>query len=422
MSVLLPADTYNVINKSIINDSDKKNLIALYEPIIGSIAVALYLTLINDLDKFEFESKEFTHHHLMSIMKIDLGTLKKSREALEATGLLRTYFKDGEVSSYIYELYSPLSPKEFFAHPIFNIVLYNNIGKKEYESIRNLYQKMNFNYEGYEEITNSIDQTFKSSNMIPEFDVRDKDYSKVNVSDIIDFDALMAAIPKSVLNEKSLNKKMRELINNLAFIYNLDTLKMTEILRSTINANGFIDSKNLRIKTRDYYTYMNNGKLPTLVYRSQPEYLKEPVGDMSNRSKMIYVFENTTPYDFLKNKYKGVDPTSRDLKLIEYLLVDLELKPAVVNVLVDYTLKKNDNKLSRAYVEAIAGQWKRKGVETASEAMDLAKKENTKYSKETKLSEKNKNNNPVWFKKEINKEELTEDEMKIMEDMMKGFN
>ena len=422
MSVLLPADTYNVIKNTVINDTDKKNLIALYEPIIGSISIALYLTLLNDLVEYEIESREFTHHHLMSIMKLDLATLKKSRQALEATGLLKTYFKDGEVASYVYEIYSPLSPKEFFAHPIFNVVLYNNIGKKEYESIKNMYQKMNFNYDGYEDITTSINQTFKSSNMIPEFDVRDKEHSKVGATNIIDFDSIIASIPRSVLNEKALNKKMKELINNLAFIYNLDTLKMVEIIRSTINANGYIDAKELRIKTRDYYTYMNNGKLPTLVYRSQPEYLKEPVGDMSNRSKMIYVFENTTPYDFLKNKYKGVDPTPRDLKLIEYLLVDLELKPAVVNVLVDYTLKKNDNKLSRAYIEAIAGQWKRKGVETASEAMDLAKKGNSKYSKETKLSEKNKNNNPVWFNKEIKKEELTEDEMKIMEDMMKGFN
>jgi len=422
MSVLLPADTYNVINKTIISDNDKKNLIALYEPIIGSIAVALYLTLINDLDEFEISSREFTHHHLMSIMKIDLATLKKSRQALEAMGLLKTYFKDGEVSSYIYELYSPLSPKEFFSHPIFNIVLYNNIGKKEYENIKSLYQKINFNYDGYEDISSSINQTFKSSNIIPEFDVRGKEYSKVSALDIIDFDVLIASIPKNILNERSLNKRMRELINNLAFIYNLDTLKMAEIIRSTINVNGYIDSKDLRIKTRDYYTYMNNGKLPTLVYRSQPEYLKEPQGDTSNRSKMIYVFENTSPFDFLKNKYKGVDPTARDLKLIEYLCVDLELKPAVVNVLIDYTLKKNDNKLSRSYVETIAGQWKRKGVETASEAMDLAKKENSKFTKESPKSEKNKNNNPIWFKKDIKKEELTEDEMKEMEELMKGFS
>ena len=373
---LLPADIYTVINKTILTNEDKNNLIALYEPIIGSSAVALYLTLWSDLDKLQIESKDYTHHHLMCLMKMDLNTLKKAREVLESVGLIKTYYKEGEVSSYIYELYSPLPPKEFLSHPIFNVVLYNNIGKKEYENIINLYQKVNFNLEGYQDISKSINETFSSSSIVPEFDIKDKEYNNVNANNIVDFDLLLSSIPKNVFNEKSLNKRMKELINNLAFVYNLDTLKMSEIIRSTINQNGFIDAKELRKKTREYYTYMNNGKLPTLVYRSQPEYLKKPIGDSSNRAKIINVFENTSPYDFLKNKYKGVPPTPRDLKLLEDLLEDLKLSPAVVNVLVDYVLKKNNNKLNRSYIETIAGQWKRSGVETADEAMSLAEKEN----------------------------------------------
>ena len=44
---LLPADTYNVICRTIISEEDKKNIISLYEPIIGPIALSLYLTLSN---------------------------------------------------------------------------------------------------------------------------------------------------------------------------------------------------------------------------------------------------------------------------------------------------------------------------------------------------------------------------------------
>ena len=72
-----------------------------------------------------------------------------------------------------------------------------------------------------------------------------------------------------------------------------------------------------------------------MVYRTQPDYLKSPEGDKTKRGRIIEVFENTSPYDFLKNKYKGVNPTNRDLKLLETLLIDLALKPAVVNVLID---------------------------------------------------------------------------------------
>ena len=417
---LLPADIYTVINKTVLTNEDKNNLIALYEPIIGSSAISLYLTLWSDLDKLQIQSKDYTHHHLMCLMKLDLNTLKKSREALEAVGLLKTYYKEGEVSSYIYELYSPLPPKEFFHHPILNVVLYNNLGKKEYENIISLYQKINFNLDGYQDISKSINETFSSSTVVPEFDIKDKEYQSINAKNVIDFNLLISSIPKNILNEKSLNKKTKELIDNLAFIYNLDTLKMSEILRSTINEKGFIDAKELRKKTREYYTYINNGKLPTLVYRSQPEYLKTPKGDSSNRAKMIYVFENTSPYDFLKNKYNGVPPTPRDLKLLEELLEDLKLTPAVVNVLIDYVLRKNNNKLNRAYIETIAGQWKRNGVETADDAMNLASKENKKINVVNKTKNKEEII-PSWYKKEYKKEELSVDELKEMEELMKGF-
>lgn len=142
-------------------------------------------------------------------------------------------------------------------------------------------------------------------------------------------------------------------------------------------------------------------------------------------AQIIYMFENTSPYDFLKLKNKGATPTSRDLKILEMLLVDLELKPAVVNVLIDYVLKKNNNKLNQAFIEAIAGQWKRCNIETAQEAMDLAKKENTKYNKkvETKKEKtvKTKDEVPVWFDQQITKEEMTEEELAEMEELLKEF-
>ena len=107
---LLPADRYVVINKTILTDADRKYLISFYEPIIGHLAISLYLILINDLEESKGVSRDFTHHHLMSLLKTPLKILKEAREALEATGLLKTYFKKGDVNNYIYEIYSPLSP------------------------------------------------------------------------------------------------------------------------------------------------------------------------------------------------------------------------------------------------------------------------------------------------------------------------
>jgi len=50
---LLPADTFVVINKTILNDQDRKILVMLYQPIIGTVATNLYFTLWSYFDKSE---------------------------------------------------------------------------------------------------------------------------------------------------------------------------------------------------------------------------------------------------------------------------------------------------------------------------------------------------------------------------------
>ena len=64
---ILPADTYVVVNKSIIDTEDRKILTMLYQPVIGPLPIMLYFSLWSDLDKTEIISKEYTHHHLVCI-------------------------------------------------------------------------------------------------------------------------------------------------------------------------------------------------------------------------------------------------------------------------------------------------------------------------------------------------------------------
>ena len=48
---ILPADSYVVVNKSLLNENDRLTLTMLYQPIVGSMAITLYYTLWADLDK-----------------------------------------------------------------------------------------------------------------------------------------------------------------------------------------------------------------------------------------------------------------------------------------------------------------------------------------------------------------------------------
>lgn len=415
---LLPADRYVVINKSIITNLDHEYLISFYGPIVGSLALSLYLTLLNDLESHKQVSRDLTHHHLMSLLKTPLSDLKSARMALEGVGLLKTYYKSGDINNYIYELYSPLSPSEFFSHPILNIVLYNNIGASEYEYLKKQYQKIKVDLKEYQDITKEIDEVFESAVSTHPIEVRERNTNDISVKNSIDFDLIISSIPKGIINEKVFTKKMRELINEIAYIYKIDTLKMIELIRSVLNEFGMIDKNNLRINARKMYQF-NNNALPTLIYRTQPEYLKKPVGDTSMRGKIIEMFDSINPVDFLRNKYHGTKPTNRDIKIIEELIIDLEMPPAVVNVLLDYVLRKNNNKLSTNYVETIAGQWKRANLKTAEQAMNFAEKENKKYNKKFDTIKSAKE--PVWFNKVQEKEQMSETDKEELENLLKEF-
>lgn len=427
---ILPADTFVVVNRTILSENDRKIISMLYQPIIGSIATSLYYTLWADLDKTELLSAEYTHHHLMTSLRIKMDSIITARKKLEAVGLLKTFVKKGNINNYVYEMFSPISAAEFLNHPILNIVLYNNVGKKEYESIVKYFKVPKLSLASYEEITSRFDDVFES---VPgtqydnlNEDLRVNKTGEIKIDNKFDFDLLISSVPNGIISSRTFSNEVRELINNLSFVYNMDAMEMKSSILNSIKENGLIDKNLLRKNVRNYYRYENENKLPSLVYKSQPEYLKNPVGSEEKRAKMIYVFENTSPYNFLKGANKGVKPSVRDLNILESLLTDFKLNPGVVNVLVDYVLKINNKKLTRAYIETIASQWKRLNVETVEEAMKAAEKEYKRENKnnQSKTSSKvvKEEKVPDWFNQSIKKEKISEEDEKSLKDMLKEFS
>ena len=424
---LLPADNYIVINKSVITAHDMEIINLLYLPIIGPLAVSLYNVLYNDLDHLKTMSDNLTHAHLLANLHLSCKELVEVRNVLEAIGLIKSYVKTDSVNRYIYELYSPVSCHEFFSHPILNIVLYNNVGKIEYDRLINYFKIPKVNKEGYTEITKKFNQVFDS---VPctSFDmykdnIRKYNKQKLNIDSNFDINFLIESMPKQI-DKKIFTKDLQELIISLAYLYDIDATRMGSIIKSCINERGTVNRDELRKVARDHYQFDHSGLLPTVVEQTQPEYLRKPIGDNSNIAKMIYTFETVSPYDFLRSKCGDAEPVKRDVKLLEDLLIDHKLKPGVVNVLVDYVLKTNDNKLTRSLVETIAGQWERKKIETVEDAMQIARKNHQAHMKSQSVSKKTiskENSVPVWFDKEIMHDAATDEERQAIEEMLKEY-
>lgn len=423
--ILLPADTYVVINKTILHNEDRKILTDLYLPIIGADAVMLYFCLWSSLDSSQIVSKDFSHQKLVSSLRMTINEIYDNRSKLEAIGLIKTLVKEGEVNSYIYELYSPASATEFLSHPILNIVLYSNIGKIEYDNLVKTYKLPRFNTSNYNDITKSFNDVFESTAMtsydLSLDDIRKYNKLKLNINSNFDFNFLINSMPRNIDVNRVFTKEIKELIINLSFIYDIDAIHMSNIIKGCLNEKGTINKEFLRKNSRNYYQFDNGGILPTIIDNSQPEYLRRPIGDTSRRAKMIYTFETISPRELLIKKNNGSEPTRRDLKLLEDLLVDYKLKPGVVNVLIDYILNVNNKKLTRNYVETLAGEWQRLGIETVEEAMSTAEKEHKKRNKKVIKNENINVKTPDWFDKNITKNSISSDEENQLEELLKEY-
>ena len=242
---LVPADTYVVVNKTILHNKDRKIITSLYLPIIGTDAVMLYFTLWADLDNSEILSSEFSHQKLVSSLRITINELQTSFDKLEAIGLIKAFIKEGNVNNYIYEIFSPVSASEFLSHPILNIVLYSNVGKREYDNLVKAFKIPRLNTSNYKDITKSFNDVFESTSMtsydLSLEDIRKYNKLKLNINSNFDFNFLISSMPKNLDTSKMFSKDIKELIINLSFIYDIDAIKMANIVKVSLNDNGHIN-------------------------------------------------------------------------------------------------------------------------------------------------------------------------------------
>lgn len=423
---LLPADTYVVVNKTIVSEHNRKLLTMLYQPIIGGISTNLYFTLWSNLDMEQVMSKEFTHHSLMAITGFSIDDIIEAREKLEGIGLIKTYVKKESINQYIYELYSPLGADEFFNNPILSTALNNTLGALEYERLISYFSIPKVNLRGYDEITSSFHDVFKikaSGTLEQTNNIRRNNKLGLSFKPTIDLNNVLSAIPKQMLNVQSITKEMKDFLYKIAFIYDYDDEIFIGLLVESIDDKHNIDKELLRENCRKYYRFENSGKLPNVIYKNQPEYLRKEVTDTSKSSKFIYAMETTSPYEFLTIKNNDVRPSQNDLKILEMLLVDYDLPPGVVNVLVDYVLKINNNKLVKAFVETIATQWKRSNIQTVEEAMNFASKENKmkKTIKTKTVTTKVKEEKPEWFEQTIESNEVSDEEANAFAEKLRSI-
>ena len=417
-SIIMPADTFVVINKTILYDEDRNILMMLYQPIIGSLAINLYFSLCSYLERKEVISSSMTHHMLMKTTQLSLDKIVEARKALEAIGLIKTYMNSGEVNDYVYEIYSPLKAVDFFKDSIMATLLRDALGMKEYKRVYEYFKIPEIDLSKYKNITSSFNDIFTTINVCDVDSVellKKENRLGIAIEPTIDLDSILSLIPSQMLNTRTVTKYVKDLIYKLALVYNYDNDKMKNVIENSIDDTHKIDLNLLKENARRLYRFETNNSKVALIYKNQPDYLKTKLNNTSSKNKMIYRFETESPYDFLASK-SGCELSKEETDILKLLLIDIGLSPGVTNVLLDYVLKTSENKLVKSFIESKALEWKRSKIETVPDAMEKAKSEKTKRTTTRKVSKE-----PSWINQELDIEEVSEEEEKAFREKLKNM-
>lgn len=345
-------DTYRVELIENINFNSLTSLVALYQPILGRDALNFYFTIsIEGTNQKSLEN----HQRLSKIMNMDIPTMERARKKCEQFYLMRTYFKvDNDKSTYIYVVNPPLSIQAFVKHDLYSRLLLKVLGQKQYELTIAKVCRAETSKNGYEDISDQFDK-----NLLANWDAENEvqftkvqpsfnftDHEKLNIN--FNYEELFDTTSTLVFPVEARTKENLQIIGEYATLYGLSASKVRILIGRCMD----LPTSTLDV---DKFKKLCSTQNPDAVVTSKDPYMLPPVS-------------------FLQARQHGVPVASVDRRLLEYLNLELKLPAEVVNVLVDYVLSVNQNRLTKRFVEAVASTWVRENVTTKEQAIAQTKK------------------------------------------------
>ncbi|MGI6608678.1 MAG: DnaD domain protein [Erysipelotrichaceae bacterium] len=349
---MLGKDQFIVNTKGSFITNHQQILATLYMPLIGIEAAGIYNLLYAER-KGEINADV---ERLCILSGLDIDSLKKHLVLLEQFGLVERYYKDG---IYVFVVVSPVNGNDFFANDLYARLYLNKVGKIQFEITKAKYQHDEINFDGFENLTNTkLDLSDLKNWSEAEEQLYQKLKQPIYREDAIeikfDYERFLRSLGDSVLlfPYSLRTKENMQTIGQLATLFSVTPEKMKTLV-----------AKSIDIETNTF----DSEKLKRLC-------LNEKTVDVVKGSNEY----DLSPVSFLYLK-QGVPVSNADKRLLEYLQIQLQMKPEVVNVLIEHCLENTNQKLSKDYVEKVATTWIRQKVETLEDA--LKQKENKGYSK-----------------------------------------
>ncbi len=377
-----PSSKLNIYTSFSLSNDDVQTLSLLYAPLIGSDAFSLYMYFNSLLERNKLACESLTHKDLFTIFSLKSKTFLEARYKLEAVGLLRTYYSEDE---YIYILNAPLTAKSFIKDVSLGLYLYSKLNKELYDYVYSHFKIAKIDKEGYENITKTFDEVFKSNvyngEIFSKFEYilgKNPNLDFKISETTFDYDYFTKEINHDFL-ECGETEEFKSQIINLAYTYEFNPYEMISLFNQSLNQRGYFDYKILKRKANALYLLKYNESGPSLSVKD----------DKSIDPKNIIEFlEHGSPKDILNACAPNFPPSYLGKMADIYTeLTDMGIKEiGVINCMIMKILTANNGEMpSVNYFKKAAITWLADNVMTTEDAINYSTTYKVSNRRKTKI-------------------------------------
>lgn len=411
-------DIYEIRIGSLITNVDKDVLVELYQPLVGADAIMLYLTLQKQAKNGD-KDELFTVKQLSTITGYNTEMILCDKHLLEAVGLLRTYEKTSEQGRfYIFVLFAPKTPKDFFDDDLFKGLLFKSIGEKEVNKLTKRYQVNLEIPDDFQEISASFVDVYHPDYDDPAFrkNIKGTVLGHESGRVVIDFsyDKFFDCLSKkSDMTNRLFTKNDMKRISTIAALHNITEDTMSSIIigqydSSSIKHFDFDRIAKEASEANRYRTFEINNLNKSQIKGS---------GEIADEIRTI---DNCAPVLYLQKLQNGTKPARADVKIVEDLSKEYGFNYGVINAIVKYCLERNDNILKRNYVEKVAASIARKNIMTSIDTINYLYRVSVPSNEKSKMNFKNESNSSTSKAKEIVSNEEINEILNMLDSKKKG--
>lgn len=376
---ILAQDQFRLITYQTLDADERDVLTLLYQPILGSDAFTLCLTLWSLIHRDKRKSPEYPHSILYDTLRLSPTAFLAARQKLEAIGLLDTYHNE---SVFLYELKAPLSAEEFIKDGSLGAYLFSRMGKEVFETVSDFFRVFQNEKDGFENITSTFDKVFDALPRPIETEHTYQSHKKgrFTIHHAFDFDLFLNGLSKNFVDRRKITKAVKDKITTLSYVYNLDEFTMQKAFMDSVDKQRNIDLNALSKNARKWFEFE---KETVRTDAPDPDRLEQ-----LSHEDMLEKCKSETPRTILAILSSG-KPSVAELNVVERLIENYDLPIEAINFLVVYVIGNLGEFPSYNYFDKVAVEWQRHQVKTVEDALQVVKQRSERLAQNKRSREKN---------------------------------